>query len=162
MTQDTKFLFDPKQSIAYYEGNLSGYPRLMVGKLMLTKNFIAFHQYEVEKVGLLEKARLRQTENVLSIHIDRVVSVSIENGVRSKKSKPNWKNADDFIKKSMGQREFNSKPKLLDSNEKYSRLAITLETDSGVEIAYFELDNPAKWVSLITSRMKKQVASNFP
>lgn len=159
MTQDPRLILDAKEAFAYYEGNLSGFPRLLVGRLMLTKNFLAFHQYDVEKAGLLERARLRQTGNIISIPLDKIVSVSVEQGVRASKSKPNWKNADDFLKKSIGERPLNIKPRLLDSAERYARLVVTIETDYGVEVAYFEVDDSTKWAGVISARIRKHTTT---
>jgi hypothetical protein len=157
MTLDPRLMLEVREAFAYYEGMMAGLPKLMVGKLMLTKKYIAFHQYEVEKVGLLERPRLKQTTNTVSIPLDRIISVSVEQGVRATKSRPNWKNPDDFMRKSSGERQINVKPRLLNSSERYSRLVLTVESEYGVEMAYFELDEPTKWASIIASRIKKGV-----
>jgi|BEDMetMinimDraft_2_1075160.scaffolds.fasta_scaffold00153_12 hypothetical protein len=156
MTEDPRLMLEVRESFAYYEGMITGLPKLMVGKLTLTKEYITFHQYEVEKVGLLERPRLKQTKNIIFIPLDRIVSVTVQQGIRAVRSKPNWKNPDDFVRKSNGERQLNMKPRLLDSSEKYSRLVLTVESEYGVDMAYFELEEPSKWATMIASRIKKQ------
>lgn len=156
MTQDPRLLLEAREAFAYYEGMMTGLPRLMAGKLMLTKKYLAFHQYEVEKAGLLEKPRLRQTTNIVSIPLERVVAVTVEHGVRATKSRPNWKNPDDFLHKANGDRQFNVKPGFLYPSERYAKLVVTVESDYGVEMACFEVEEPAKWAGMISAGMKKQ------
>ncbi len=75
--------------------------------------------------------------------------------MRARRSRPNWKNKDDFDKKSSGERGINSHPGFLDDAENYSRLMITTETDNGVEIASFEVQNPQAFEQSIKNHITK-------
>lgn len=114
----------------------------MVGKLVLNPRYLVFHIYEPRYMGLLQNGRLASTGRVMSIAIPTILDVAVETGVRAKKSRPNWKNKEDFTKKSSGERAINTHPGLLDASENYSRVLLTVETESGVEIASFEVQNP--------------------
>jgi hypothetical protein len=136
--------------LGYYEGVMSSLPRLMVGKLFLTPKYIGFHAFEVRSTGLLGKARLIPTGKVVGISIDKVVDVTVEEGVRSKKSRPNWRDPNDFERKASGEKQFNSKPKPLDSNERFHQVMVTCETESGLEVAMFEVADP----KLVADKMR--------
>jgi hypothetical protein len=114
----------------------------MVGKLILNSRYLIFHIYEPRYTGVLQNGRLVSTGRVLSIPLSGILDVSVESGVRARRSRPNWKNKDDFEKKSSGERGINVHPGFLDDSEGYSRLMLTVETGSGVEIASFEVQNP--------------------
>ena len=131
----------------------------MVGKLLLNARYLIFHIYEPRYAGLLETARLHSTGRVLSIPITSVLDVSIESGVRARKSRPNWKNRDDFEKKSSGLREVNSHPGFLDDAENYSKLMLTIEIDGEVEIAAFEVQNPQGWEKSIKAHIAHSAKS---
>lgn len=150
--------FPPEETLAYYIGALQGMPGLMVGKLILTPRFLGYHVYEVESVGVVGKGRLRPSEKVFSFPLERIVSARVEEGARAKKSRPRWTDADDFSKKAAGERAINTPPKLLDSAERFSTLVLTMESESGVEMARFELNNPREWVDAIAARLKVPLA----
>ena len=139
----------------YYEGHLSAYPHIMVGKLMLNQRYLIFHIYEPRYTGVLQNGRLASTGKVLSIPLTTIMDVTIESGVRARKSRPNWKNRDDFEKKSSGERAINAHPGFLDDSESYSILMITIETESGVEIASFEVQNPQALEQTLKSHISK-------
>ena len=65
-----------------------------------------------------------------------ILDVAVESSVRARRSRPNWKNKDDFHRKSSGQRAVNSHPGFFDDSETYSKLMLTVETGSGVEIVW--------------------------
>jgi len=127
----------------------------MVGKLLLNSRYLIFHIYEPRYTGILQTARLHSTGRVLSIPLSSVMDVSIESGVRAKRSRPNWKNKDDFEKKSSGERPINSHPGFLDDVENYSKLMLTIETEGEVQIASFEVQNPQGWERSIKSHISK-------
>ena len=110
--------------------------------------------------GLLETGRLNSTGRVLSIALDTIVDVTVESGSRAKRSRPNWKNKDDFEKKSSGERAINSHPGLLDESETYSTLMLTIETETegGVEIARFEVQNPRAWEQTLKGQLAKSLS----
>jgi len=114
----------------------------MVGKLILNSRFLVFHIYEPKYAGLLQNGRLTSTGRLLSIGLDTILDIAVESGVRSRGSRPNWKNKDDFEKKSNGLRAINAHPGFLDEHEAFSTLMITTETGNGVEIASFDIPNP--------------------
>lgn len=128
--------------VGYYEGVMGNLPKLMVGKLFLTTKYLGFHAFEIRSSGILEKARLIPTGKVLGLPLDKVVDVTVEGGVRSKKSRPNWRDRRDFERKASGEKPFNAKPKPLDSLEKYRQLMVTCETEKGLEVAMFEVADP--------------------
>jgi len=128
--------------LGYYEGRMHNLPPLMVGKIFLTPKYLGFHAYETAASGILGKPHLVPTGKVLGISMDKVVDVSIEEGVRSKKSKPNWRDGKDFGRKAAGERQVNAKPRPLDANERYKQLIVTCETDNGLEVAMFEVADP--------------------
>jgi hypothetical protein len=140
--------------LGYYEGVMSNLPRLLVGKLFLTPKYIGFHTFEVRSSGLLGKARLMPTGKVVGIAMDKVVDVSVEEGVRSKKSRPNWRDPNDFERKLSGEKPFNSKPRPLDSAERYSQVMITCETEHGLEVAMFEVAD----AKLVTDKIRNHRA----
>lgn len=142
-------------AFVYYEGHLASYPHVMVGKLLLNPRYLIFHVYEPGYGGLLEAPRLNSTGRVLSIPLDKLMDVTIDSGVRSRKSRPNWKNKDDFQRKSTGERGLNSHPGLLDNTESFRTLMLTIETDGGVEIARFEVQNPHEWFQSLKKRIPK-------
>jgi len=117
----------------------------MVGKLILNPRYLIFHIYEPRYSGVLQTARLNSTGRVVSIALSTIMDVSVESGVRARRSRPNWKNKDDFEKKSSGERGINSHAGFLDDSENFCTLMITLETENGVEIARFEVQNPQAW-----------------
>jgi hypothetical protein len=129
-------------AFVYYEGHLSAHPHVMVGKLLLNSRYLIFHIYQPHYAGVLQNARLVSTGRVLSIPLSSIVDAGIESGVRAKSSRPNWKNKDDFEKKSSGDRMINRHPGFLEEPESFSRVMLTVETESGVEIASFEVQNP--------------------
>jgi hypothetical protein len=143
MSQDL-FLSQAEETsfMGYYEGAMGGLPRLMVGKLFLTAKYIGFHAFEVRTAGMLSKPRLIPTGKAVGISMDKVVDISVEQGIRSKKSRPNWANPGDFERKVNGEREFNTKPKPLDSAERYGQVIVTCETERGLEVAMFEVADP--------------------
>lgn len=128
--------------LGYYEGKAHGLPPLMVGKLFLTSRYLGFHTYEVRSSGLFRKAQLAPTGKVLAIGMDKLVDVSIEQGTRSKKSRPNWRDADDFEAKSAGEKALNDGPGILGSTERFRQLMVTYESENGLEVAMFEVADP--------------------
>jgi len=124
---------------------LASYPHVLVGKLILNSRYLIFHIYEPRYSGLLETARLYSTGQVISLALNSIIDVSVESGVRAKRSRPNWKNKDDFARKSAGDRPINTHPGFLDEAEKYSKVMLTIETQNGVEIAAFEVQNALAW-----------------
>ena len=134
----------------------------MVGKLILNSRYLIFHIYEPRYVGVLQNGRLQSTGRVLSISLNTILDVSVESGVRARSSRPNWKNKDDFEKKSSGERAINRHPGMLDDPENYSRLMITTETDNGVEIACFEVQNPLALEQTLKSHISKARARHCP
>jgi hypothetical protein len=127
----------------------------MVGKLILNSRYLIFHIHEPRYAGLLETARLNSTGRVLSIGLKSIIDVSVESGVRAKRSRPNWKNKDDFGRKCAGDRAINTHPGLLDEAENYSKLMLTIETETGVEIAAFEVQNPQAWKQSVEGNIAK-------
>lgn len=127
----------------------------MVGKLILNTRYLIFHIYEPRYTGVLQTARLNSTGRVASIALSSIIDVTIESGVRARRSRPNWKNKDDFEKKSSGERSINSHPGFLDDAENYSKLMLTIETDNGVEIATFEVQNPQAWEQSLKNHVAK-------
>jgi hypothetical protein len=130
----------------------------MIGKLILNSRYLIFHIYEPRYVGVLQNGRLQSTGRVLSISLNTVLDVSVESGVRARSSRPNWKNRDDFEKKSSGERSINRHPGFLDDSESYQRLMITTETDNGVEIASFEVQNPQAFEQTLKSHIAKSTS----
>jgi len=130
----------------------------MVGKLMLNSRYLIFHVYEPRYAGVLQTARLNSTGRVLSIALDTIMDVAVESGVRARASRPNWKNKDDFEKKSSGVRGINSHPGFLDDPENYSKLMLTIETANGVEIATFEVQNPQAWAQSLKNHVAKSTS----
>jgi hypothetical protein len=127
----------------------------MVGKLMLNSRYLIFHIYEPRYSGVLQTPRLTSTGRVLSIGLGTIVDVTVEQGVRARRSRPNWKNRDDFEKKSSGERAINTHPGFLDDTESYSRLMITVESEVGVEIASFEVQDPQAWARSLKGQSAK-------
>ncbi len=130
----------------------------MVGKLILNSRYLIFHIYEPRYTGVLQNGRLTSTGRVLSISLNTILDVTVESGVRARRSRPNWKNKDDFEKKSSGERGINTSPGFLDDSESYSRLMITTETDNGVEIASFEVQNPQAFEQTLKSHITKSTS----
>ncbi|MDV3244916.1 MAG: hypothetical protein LYZ66_07090 [Nitrososphaerales archaeon] len=128
--------------LGYYEGTMRHLPPLMVGKIFLTPKYLGFHAFEIRASGLLEKSRLIPTGKVLGISVDKIVDVTVEEGVRSKKSRPNWKDGKDFERKAAGEKKINANARPLDSKEKYRQLMVTCETEQGLEVAMFEVADP--------------------
>lgn len=147
-------LFAPQSEegghLGYYEGSMRSLPPLMVGKIFLTPKYLGFHAFEIRASGVLGKTQLIPTGKVLGISMDKVVDISIEGGVRSKRSRPNWRDTKDFERKANGERAINARPRPLDSSEKYRQLMVTCETDDGLEVAMFEVADP----QLIVDRIK--------
>lgn len=139
----------------YYEGHIASYPNIMVGKLMLNNRYLIFHIYEPRYSGLLETASLNSTGRVLSIALSSIMDINVEGGIRSKRSRPNWKNRGDFERKVSGDRPINSHPGFLDDSEHFSTLLLTIETDIGVEIARFEVQNPQAWEKSLRNQLTK-------
>lgn len=134
----------------YYEGAMTSLPRLMVGKLFLTPKYIGFHAFEARSTGLLGKPRLIPTGKVVGISMDKVVDVAVEEGIRSRKSRPNWREPNDFEKKVSGEKQFNAKPRPLDSVERFGQVMVTCETEHGLEVAMFEVADP----NLVAGKIK--------
>ena len=133
---------DEQGNFAYYEGRMSRLPPLMVGKLFLTPKYLGFHSYEVRSRGLFGRGHLAPSGKVITIAMDKVVDVSIESGVRSRKSRPNWEDAPDFERKASGEKAINDSPSPITGKEKYKQLMVTCETDNGLEVAMFEVADP--------------------
>jgi hypothetical protein len=130
----------------------------MVGKLILNSRYLIFHIYEPRYVGVLQNPRLTSSGRVLSIPLTAILDVTVESGVRARRSRPNWKSKDDFEKKSSGERAINTHPGFLDDPENYSRVMLTTETESGVEIASFEVQNPQALEQSIKSNIAKSTS----
>jgi hypothetical protein len=130
----------------------------MVGKLILNSRYLIFHIYEPRYVGVLQNGRLTATGRVLSIPLTTILDVTVESGVRARRSRPNWKNKDDFEKKSSGERAINTHPGFLDDSENYYRLMLTTETESGVEIATFEVQNPQAFEQSLKNHIAKSTS----
>ncbi len=64
----------------YYEGHLSSYPNIMVGKLILNSRYLIFHIYEPRYTGVLQTARLNSTGRVLSLGLNTIMDVTVESG----------------------------------------------------------------------------------
>jgi len=124
---------------------------------MLNARYLIFHAYEPRYSGVLQAGRLNSTGQVLSIALDTIIEVKIETGVRARRSRPNWKNRDDYEKKCSGERAINSHPGFLDDTENYSTLMLTIETETegGVEIARFEVQNPRAWEQTLKGQLAK-------
>lgn len=127
----------------------------MVGKLLLNSRYLIFHIYDPSYSGVLQTPRLVSTGRVLSIALGSIIDSAVESGVRAKSSRPNWKNRDDFVKKSNGDRMINRHPGLFDDTETYSRLVLTIETGDAVEIASFEVQDPHAWLGAVRSKGAK-------
>jgi hypothetical protein len=130
----------------------------MVGKLVLNPRYLVFIVYEPKYTGVLQTPRLVSSGRVLSIPLNKVIHVTIESEVRAKRSRPNWKNKDDFEKKSSGERPINSHPGFLDDPEKYFKLALTVETDRGVEVAAFEVQYPQAWEQALKDQISQSAS----
>ncbi len=130
----------------------------MVGKLILNSRYLIFHIYEPRYVGVLQNGRLTSTGRVLSVSLATVLDVTVEWGGRARRSRPNCNNTDDFEKKSSGERGINTHPGFLDDSENYSRLLITTETENGVEIATFEVQNPQALEQSIKNHIAKSTS----
>jgi len=150
----TQNLFPPHPDEAgqfcYYEGRMRNLPPLMVGKIFLTPKYVGFHAYEVRTSGLRGRAQLVPSGKVVGISMEKIVDVSIESSFRSKKSRPNWKDGDDFEKKAGGERPLNGKPGPLGGGERYRQLMVTCEEEGGLEVAMFEVVDP----QLLAERIK--------
>jgi hypothetical protein len=155
MSQNVLNTLRIRDSIAYYEGNLASFPRLMVGRLTLNSKYLAFHIYDVYQGGVLQGSRLIPTGKVLAIPMGKIVDVSIERGVRSRRSRPNWRDKNDFQRKVAGERQLNIPPGVLEGSENYTQLMITMETENGVEIVIFEVENPQGWEQALRSQLTK-------
>ena len=142
--------------LGYYEGMMSNLPKLLVGKLFLTPKYIGFHVFEARSSGFFGKSKLIPTGKVLGLSMDKLVDVSVETGVRSKKSRPNWRDSDDFERKATGEKPFNAKSKPLDASEKYSQVMVTCETEHGLEVAMFEVSDPQLVMDKIKNYRAKQ------
>ena len=127
----------------------------MVGRLIVNSRYVIFHIYEPHYRGVLQNGTLVSTGRVLSIPLDKVVDVSVESGVRARSSRPNWKNKDDFERKASGERAINRHPGFLDDSENYSRIMLTVETENGVEIASFEVQNAQAWEQSLKTHVAK-------
>ena len=103
---------------------MASYPHIMVGKLILNPRYLIFHIYEPRDAGILQYGRLTSTGRVLSIPLTTILDATVESGVRARRSRPNWKNKDDFEKKTSGERAINTHPGFLDDSESYSRLML--------------------------------------
>src|SRR5438105_4224174 len=130
----------------------------MVGKIVLNPRFLVFYVYEPRYTGVLQKARLTSTGRVLSLALSSILDVAVESGVRARRSRPNWKNKDDFEKKSLGERAINSHPGFLDESEAYATVTITAETGNGVEVASFEVQNPHALEQSLKNQMAKSTS----
>jgi len=148
-------VFNTKGVLAYYEGMMSGLPRVMVGKLLVTPKYLAFHSYEIRSLGLFEKPRLVPTGRVLGLQVEKIVDVSVETHVRGKGSRPNWKDRNDFEKKAAGEKQLNARPRPLEASQRYKQLMITHETERGLEVAMFEVDDPEMIVEAIRNTRPK-------
>lgn len=153
MSQSHVSHYTPEETLAYYTGAVRGMPKLMVGKLVLTPRYLGYQVHEVQSVGVIGKGRLRPSEKVYSFPLERVVSVKVEGGKRAKKSRPKWTDAEDYNKKASGEKGINTPPKPLDPSERFSILVVTMESEYGVEIARFELNNPEEWADAISARI---------
>jgi len=125
---------------------------------MLNSRYLMFHVYEPRYAGVFQTARLNSTGRILSIALSSIMDVAIESGVRARASRPNWKDKDDFEKKSSGKRAINRQPGLLDDPEHYSNLMLTTETENGVEIAAFEVQNPQSWEMSLKTHVVKSTS----
>jgi hypothetical protein len=141
--------------MAYYLGNLTSFLKLMVGRLLLNSKYLAYHICEIHQGGLFQPARLTATGRVLAIPIEKIIDVSVERGIRSKKTRPNWKDRGDFERKAAGERRLNLPPGPLDSSEHYQEIMITAETENGVEVAIFEVDNPMGWEQALRAQLAR-------
>ncbi len=141
--------------LGYYEGTMQGLPPLVVGKVFLTPKYLGFHTFEIRSSGMLGKTNMVPTGKVLGIAMDRIVSVAVEGGVRSKKSRPDWKDSKDFERKATGEKPINTPARPLDSSEKYRQLMVTCETEHGLEVALFEVADPQLLVDRIKSYRSK-------
>lgn len=158
MSQDILNPLRTRDSTAYYLGNLASQPGLMVGKLALSSKYLTYHIYDIYAGGLLQAARLSSVGRVLALPLDRIVDVSVEKGVRSRKSRPNWKDKADFEKKVRGERPLNIPAGALEASERFSQLMITVETDNGVEVAVFEVENVQSWEQALRGQLSRQRA----
>lgn len=155
MSQKVVSSVESRDSIVYYEGHLSSQPGLMVGKLVLNPKYLIFHVHEPRYAGVLQNGRLASTGRIMALPMEAIIDVFVEGGVRSKKSRPNWKSKDDFAKKSAGQLPINEHPAFLDASERYSRLVVTVETENGVEVANFEVPDPQRWEQTIKTHLSR-------
>jgi len=146
---------DTRDSFVYYEGHLASHQGLMVGKLVLNQKYLVFHIHEPRYTGVLQSGRLASTGSIIALPLDRVIDVFVERGLRSKKSRPNWKSKDDFARKISGERTINEQPAFLDASEHYHRLVVTVETENGVEVANFEVPNPERWEQTLKGHLPK-------
>lgn len=128
----------------------------MVGKLILNSKYLIFQIYEPRYSGVLQTGRLAATGRVLSIPLQSIIETEVESGVRARRSRPNWKDKDDFEKKSSGERVINAHPGILDNRENFSRVVLTTETENGVEMAAFEVQNPY----VLQQSLKKQISKS--
>lgn len=141
--------------MAYYLGHLASFPPLMVGRLLLNSKYLAFHICDISPGGFFQPPRLTATGRVLATPIEKILDVSLERGVRSKRTRPNWKDRNDFERKAGGERRLNLPPGPLDSSERYQHIMVTTETENGVEVAIFEVDNPTGWDQALRAQIAK-------
>ncbi len=148
MSQNLLNSLRSRDSMAYYLGNLGSYPRLMIGRLLLTSRYLAYHICDIHPGGVFQQARLTASGRVLAIPIEKIIDVSVERGVRSKRTRPNWKDKKDFDRKATGDKQLNLPPGPLDSSERYQEIMVTTETERGIEVAIFEVENPSGWAPI--------------
>jgi len=127
----------------------------MVGRLLLNSKYLAYHICDIHPGGLFQPARLTASGRVLAIPIEKIIDVSVERGIRSKRSRPNWRDKRDFERKSSGERLLNLPPGPLDSSENYQETMVTTETDNGVEVAIFEVENPTAWEQALKAQLAR-------
>lgn len=145
-----------KGSLAYYEGVMSNLPRLMVGKILLTQGYLAFHSYELRSGGLIGEPKLVPTGRVFGFELSKIIDVTVETNVRARRSRPNWKDRHDFEKKVDGEKSINARPRPLDASEKFKQLLVTYETENGLEVGMFELDDPELMLNSIRNYQAKR------
>jgi hypothetical protein len=155
MSQKVVNTAEGRDSFVYYEGHLASHPGLMVGKLVLNQRYLIFHIHVPQYAGVLQNGRLASTGKIIALPLERVIDVFVEGGVRSKKSRPNWKSKDDFARKTSGEKPINEQPAFLDSSERYHRLVVTVETENGVEVANFEVPNAERWEQSLRANLTK-------
>lgn len=153
-----------RERVWYYGGDPS-FNKVALGHLIITdKKILFFEQKTVALSQLLSDVSTETLGLAFTVPLDMLKSAKIETRVRSRGSRPVWRDASVYRKIVSGRRPVNKPAGMLDRKERYFVLIISVNRGKNmVDNLVFEVANPLDWIMVLKKQretIKEEVAKS--